>query len=188
MPYVRKVASLVVAGLLLVPAPMSAAIELTQPFGSAPAPPAGQFRAYWVDAFGDGLFSEPQIDAVIAATKAANLNAIVAQVVRRGDCFCNRASVPRTDEPALAAAPFDPLQSLIDKAHAQGIEVHAWVIATAIWRGSVPPAAANHVYNLHGPSATGSDNWLISREDGVQQLSTDWMLDPGHPDASQFIV
>ena len=76
----RKVAALVVAALLFAMAPNTAAQELAQPPGSAAAAPAGQFRAYWVDAFGDGLFSEAQIDTVIAATKAANLNAIVGRV------------------------------------------------------------------------------------------------------------
>ena len=148
----------------------------------------GQFRAYWVDAFGDGLFTPAQIDDVVAATKAAHLNAIVAQVVRRGDCFCNRALAPRTDQAGVDPAPFDPLQTLIDRAHANGIEVHAWVIATAIWRGTTPPPQPTHPFNLHGTSASGTANWLTRRSDGLQQQNTDWILDPGHPDAAQWIV
>ncbi len=159
----------------------------TAGFGTT-TPPGGQFRAYWVDAFGDDLFDAPRIDAIVAATKAAHLNAIVVQAVRRGDCFCNRASVPRTDQAGVAPFPFDPLQTLIDKAHAQGIEVHAWVIAIAIWRTGSAPASPSHVFNLHGPSASGSANWLMSRDDGVMQSNTDWMVDPGHPDAAQWIV
>jgi uncharacterized lipoprotein YddW (UPF0748 family) len=154
-------------------------------------PAGGQFRAYWVDAFGDDLFDAPHIDAIVAGTKAAHLNAIVVQAVRRGDCFCNRASVPRTDQPGVAPFPFDPLQTLIDKAHAQGIEVHAWVIATALWRsGGTPaiPASPAHAFNQHGPSASGYANWLMSRDDGVMQSGTDWLVDPGHPDAAQWIV
>jgi uncharacterized lipoprotein YddW (UPF0748 family) len=150
--------------------------------------PGGQFRAYWVDAFGDDLFDEPRIDAIVAATKAARLNAIVAQVVRRGDCFCNRASVPRTDQTGVSALPFDPLQTLIDRAHAQGIEVHAWVIATAFWRSGSAPASPAHAFNLHGPSASGDANWLMSRNDGLMQTGADWLVDPGHPDAAQWIV
>ena len=155
---------------------------------SLPAAPSGQFRAFWVDAFGDGLFTPSQIDDVIAATKAAHLNAIVAQVVRRGDCFCNRALAPRTDQVGVDPAPFDPLQALIDKAHQSGIQVHAWVIATAIWRGSTPPPQPQHVFNLHGPNASLADNWLTHRADGQLQLNTDWILDAGHPDAAQWIV
>ena len=170
-----------VAAPSLFPEPGSATL-------SAPAAPSGQFRAFWVDAFGDGLYTPAQIDDVIAATKAAHLNAIVAQVVRRGDCFCDRALAPRTDQEGVDPAPFDPLQTLIDKAHASGVQVHAWVIATAIWRGSTPPPQPTHPFNLHGTSATGTANWLTKRSDGLQQVSTDWILDPGHPDAAQWIV
>ena len=154
-------------------------------------PPGGQFRAYWVDAFGDDLFDASRIDAIVASTKAAHLNAIVVQAVRRGDCYCNRASAPRTEQPGVAAFPFDPLQTLVDKAHAQGIEVHAWVIATAFWRtGGQPavPSSPNHAFNLHGPAASGYANWVMSRDDGVTQSAMDWYVDPGHPDAAQWIV
>src|SRR6266581_8891495 len=138
------------------PTASSATVVPSFPSNNTTAVPNGQLRAYWVDAFGDGLFTPAQIDDVVAATKAARLNAIVAQVVRRGDCFCNRALAPRTDQAGVDPAPFDPLQTLIDKAHASGIQVHAWVIATAIWRGSTPPPQPTHPFNLHGTSATGT--------------------------------
>ena len=148
----------------------------------------GQFRAYWVDAFGPGLYTSAQIDDVIAATKAAHMNAIVAQVVRRGDCFCNNALAPRTEQAGVDPAPFDPLATLITKAHANGLQVSAWVIATAIWRGSTAPASPDHVFNLHGPSTSGAANWIQTRSDGLQQFNDDWMVDPGVPDAAQWIV
>ena len=151
------------------------------------AAPVSQFRAFWVDAFGDGLNDEGQIDSVVAATKAANLNAIVAQVVRRGDCWCNHSLAPRTDV-LTVPPPFDPLTSLVAKAHAQGIEVHAWIIATGMWKGSTAPRDAQHIFNLHGPAATGGANWLDVRSDGATQLGDEYLLDPGHPDAAQWVV
>ena len=185
----RKVTFALVAVLALAWLPqLSLSAEVATTAVDTSIPPAGQFRAYWVDAFGDDLFDAPRIDAIVAGTKAAHLNAIIVQVVRRGDCFCNRASVPRTDQAGVAPFPFDPLQTLIDRAHAQGIEVHAWVIATAIWRDGPAPASPAHVFNLHGSSASGSANWLMSRNDGVMQSGTDWYVDPGHPDAAQWIV
>ena len=102
---VRKVGLALVAVLALVWLPQQ---SNSAEFDSS-TPPGGQFRAYWVDAFGDDLFDAPRIDAIVASTKAAHLNAIVVQAVRRGDCFCNRASVPRTEQPGLAPSPFDPL-------------------------------------------------------------------------------
>jgi uncharacterized lipoprotein YddW (UPF0748 family) len=193
---VRKVAAAFAAALLFVAAvlptaPSAAATpSLAGEGGSSPsaAVPFGQFRAYWVDAFGDGLYTAAQIDDVIAATKAINANAIVAQVVRRGDCLCNRSTAARIEQAGVEPAPFDPLQTLIDKAHAQGIQVHAWIIATAIWRGSTPPSDPSHVFNQHGPNASGSANWIMRRSDGLQQVNTDWLIDPGHPDAAQWIV
>ena len=154
---------------------------------AAAAQPA-EFRAFWVDAWGAGIFSAAEIDRLVADTKAANLNAIVAQVGRRGDCFCNKAAMPRT-QAAIAPYPFDPLQTLIEKAHAQGIEVHAWVVATTIWSSSVAPLDPAHVYNTHGPGKTGHDNWLMLRNDGLDYAGTaDRFLDPGHPDAADYIV
>ena len=192
----RKVAAAFAAALLFVAAvlptaPSAAAAPLLVGEGGVSpytAVPFGQVRAYWVDAFGDGLYTDAQIDDVIAATKAINANAIVAQVVRRGDCLCNRSSAARIEQTGVTPAPFDPLQTLIDKAHAQGIQVHAWVIATAIWRGTTPPVDPSHVYNQHGPNTSGSANWIMRRSDGVQQVNTDWLLDPGVPDAAQWIV
>jgi uncharacterized lipoprotein YddW (UPF0748 family) len=146
-----------------------------------------EFRAYWVDAFGAGLYNEAEIDKLIADTKAANMNAIVAQIGRRGDCFCNKAIMPRT-QAGIAPLPFDPLQSLITKAHAQGIEVHAWIITTAIWNSATPPADPRHVFNQHGPSKSGADNWLMLRSDGANRGGNDYYLDPGHPDAADYIV
>ena len=161
-----------------------ALVPLSAPRSDAATP---QLRALWVDAFGDGIYDAAQIDELVAYTKSANLNTIIAQVVRRGDCFCARSIAPRTDAP-IAAAPFDPLQTLIEKAHAQGIQVHAWVIATAIWRGAAPPAAPDHVFNLHGPSSSGRENWITFRSDGQDQQSGDYSLDPGHPDAADWVA
>jgi uncharacterized lipoprotein YddW (UPF0748 family) len=146
---------------------------------------AGQFRAFWADAFGDGINDQAQIDALVAATKAAHANAIVAQVVRRGDCFCLRSGLPVNES---IAPGFDPLQALINTAHAQGVEVHAWVIANAMWNSTTPPKDPNHIFNLHGPAASGRDNWIMTRSDGLSRLNDDWMLDPGHPDAAAWVA
>jgi uncharacterized lipoprotein YddW (UPF0748 family) len=164
-----------------VPAPVPAS-----PLAPAAAP-AERLRAYWVDAFGEGIGDAAQIDALVASVKAANMNAVVAQVVRRGDCFCNRASVPRT-EALIAAAPFDPLQTLIEKAHAQGIEVHAWVITTGVWQGTTPPKDPTHAFNLHGTRASGADAWLTLRSDGLDRVGSEFFLDAGHPDAAAWLV
>jgi uncharacterized lipoprotein YddW (UPF0748 family) len=146
-----------------------------------------ELRAFWVDAFGEGIFNEAEITKLVAATKAANLNALVVQVGRRGDCFCNRASMPRT-QAGISPRPYDPLDSLIAKAHAAGIQVHAWIITTAIWNSAVAPIDPTHVFNQHGPTKTGSDDWISRRYDGANRAGADYLLDPGHPDAADYMV
>src|SRR5437867_9974474 len=153
------------------------------PYG--PAATAGQFRAFWADAFGEGINDQAQIDALVAATKAVHANAIVAQVVRRGDCFCLRSGLPVNES---IAPGFDPLQALITTAHARGVEVHAWIIANAMWNSTTPPKDPNHIFNLHGPAASGRDNWVMTRSDGLSKLSADWMVDPGHPDDAAWVA
>ena len=186
----RKAAVALVVLLLTaaLPTPSAAAAD---PSFTVSSVAGGEIRAYWVDAFGPGIGTPAQIDQLVADVKAAKMNVIVAQVVRRGDCFCNgRTSAPRTEATGVDAGPFDPLQTLIDKAHANGIQVFAWMIATAIWRGDTPPADPQHPFNLHGTSATGAANWLTKRSDGAQRIpgNEDWMIDPGVPDAAQWIV
>jgi uncharacterized lipoprotein YddW (UPF0748 family) len=153
-----------------------------------------ELRAYWVDAFGEGIFNEAEITKLVAQTKAANLNALVVQVGRRGDCFCNRALMPRT-QANIAPLPFDPLDSLIAQAHKEGIQVHAWIITTAIWNSTIAPSSERHVFNSHGPSKKDTDPttpdpdyWLSERYDGANRAGLDYLLDPGHPDAADYIV
>ncbi len=150
-----------------------------------PAP--GQLRGLWVDAFGPGLKTPQEIDQLVTDAKAMKLNALFAQIGRRGDCYCNNASMPRTTDPAVPAG-FDSLAYLIDKAHASGIQVHAWIITTAIQSVVTPPPAPEHVINAHGPTATGRDNWLMTRVDGLNKGGNDYLLDPGHPDAANYIA
>jgi len=167
-------------------------LALIGPFAMAsraqePQLPAAQFRAYWVDSFGPGLYTEAEIDQLVAETRAANLNAIVAQVVRRADCLCNRSMMPRT-EAEIDPYPFDPLQTLIEKAHAAGIEVHAWLNAGIMWAGDVPPRDPDHVFHAHGPAAADAETWVSRRFDGASRGGNLYFFDPGHPAAADYIV
>ncbi|MDE3113707.1 MAG: family 10 glycosylhydrolase, partial [Chloroflexota bacterium] len=171
------------AGSVVAPTPA----EAPAPVRALTAGVSGQLRAYFVDAFGAGIYDPAQIDALVAAAKAANVNAIFAEVVRRGDCFCDLSTAPRTSAP-IAPLPFDPLQTLIDKAHAQGIQVHAWVMIEDVWQGPSLPADPSHLFNLHGLSASGSDYWLTKRYDGLDRIDQEYFVDLGHPDAAAYML
>ena len=146
-----------------------------------PQTQTAEFRAFWVDAFNPGFKTPQEVTKLIADAQRANANAIVAQVRRRGDAFYTSAIEPRTLDPNVPPG-FDPLQDLIDKAHAVGIEVHAWMVTLPVVSGAKLPAG--HVWQQHGHSAPGNDNWAMLTYGGEAQ----GYLDPGHPDAVDYTV
>jgi uncharacterized lipoprotein YddW (UPF0748 family) len=136
-------------------------LPATQP--AAPSTTTGELRGIWVDAYGPGFKSPAEIDALIADARALNLNALFVQAVRRGDCYCLRSTLPLADDPALTPG-FDPLATLIERAHAADLQVHAWVVTLALWGADTPPSDPAHVYHRHGPGT--AESWLSVRYDG----------------------
>lgn len=167
------------------PAPAVVGEHAADPSGDEPA--TEQWRSLWVDAFNAGIYSPAEVTRLVAEAREMNVNALVVQVARRYDCFCNRALYPRTDA-AVAPAPYDPLDEVIAQAHAAGIEVHAWVTVNTMWNvPDGPPSAPDHIYNTHGPDATGRDRWISRMADGEEIVNNRVYLDPGHPDAVDYV-
>jgi len=146
---------------------------------------ADEFRALWVDAYRPGIKTPQQIDELVETARAGNFNALVVQVRRRGDTYYPSAIDPWASD---ANPSFDALAYLIERAHAAGIEVHAWATTLAIWGGNIPPEDPDHTFNLHGPTATGRDYWLMTSNTGEEQASDLYWLDPGHPDVVEYTV
>ncbi|HZI19508.1 MAG TPA: family 10 glycosylhydrolase [Pyrinomonadaceae bacterium] len=178
----------------------------------APAPVAArqrtEYRAFWVDTFNTALNNHADVVAVVNNAKAAKANAIFAQVRRRGDSWYLNSLEPKGDRVPIAPG-FDPLQDLISEAHANGIEVHAFVIMSAIWGRApnlFPPENPNHAFNLHGgfdPATNtvvpGPNNWLTRTllpdapaTPGItyqgHRFGSDFWIDFGHPDAAAYTV
>ncbi|MFC4555551.1 serine hydrolase [Georgenia faecalis] len=149
--------------------------------------PVEQFRAYWVDAFNEGIYSPAQVSELVSEAQNIGANALVVQVGRRFDCFCNDSAFPRT-QAGIDAAPYDPLEEVIDQAHAAGIEVHAWVNATTLWNSATAPTDPEHAYNQHGPDAEGADSWLNVKVNGDDRAGNNTYIDPAHPDAVDYMV
>jgi len=198
---------LVVFGLLL----LAAAAAAPPP---ARAQMRAEYRAFWVDTFNTTLNNQADVSAVVNNAKAANANAIFVQVRRRGDSWYLESSEPAPDFTPIAAG-FDPLRDIIQKAHAEGIEVHAFVIMSAVWSKNPnfapsatlgPPVSPDHVFNLHGgydPATQkivpGPNNWLTRTliPDGTpnagitfqgHRFGSDFWIDFGHPDAAKYTV
>ena len=128
-----------------------------------------EVRGFWVDTFNTLLNNHADVATVVDRALAANANTIFAQVRRRGDSWYLNSLEPPADRTPIQPG-FDPLQDLIVEAHGRGLEVHAYVIANAIWGRApnlFPPENPDHVFNRHGgydPATNtitpGPDNWL----------------------------
>src|SRR5688572_12215965 len=133
--HLRPIAQLVAIALLVLSA--------------APSPAqTNEFRGLWVDAFHEGLKTPTQISKLLKETRAANFNALVVQLRRRGDVLYNSAIEPKA---ADVSSDFDPLADLITKAHdsANGarIEVHAWIVVYPVWNNETKlPPTTNHIF------------------------------------------
>lgn len=171
----------------------------------------GEHRAFWVDTFNTTLNNHTDIVNVVNNAKRANANMILAQVRRRGDAWYLNTTEPKPDFVPIAAG-FDPLADMIATAHAEGIEVHAFVILGAVWNKNpnfAPsstlglPTNPNHVFNRHGgynPATQqivpGPNNWLtrtlLPDGGGItfqgHRFGNDFWLDFGHPDAAAYSV
>ena len=168
-----------------------------------------EYRAFWVDTFNTNLNNHTDVVTVVNNAKAAKANALFVQVRRRGDSWYLNSLEPLGDRVPIQPG-FDPLQDIINVAHAEGIEVHAFVIMNAIWGRApnlFPPENPNHVFNLHGgyDAATntiipGPNNWLTrtllpDTTPGSTAISfqghrfgSDFWLDFGHPEAAAYTV
>jgi uncharacterized lipoprotein YddW (UPF0748 family) len=171
---------------------VAAAGLLAATLAAAPVPaqadqPPVQWRSYWVDAFNQGIYTPDQVSKLVQEAVALHANVLVVQTARRYDCFCNRADYPRTGA-AIDPLPYDPLDAIIAQAHAAGLEVHAWVNISTLWNQATPPSSPAHVFNQHGPSASGADRWLNRRVDGAEFIGNNVFVDPANPAVVNYIV
>ncbi len=138
-----------------------------------------EFRALWADAWGEGFQDAAEVSQLIADARAGHLNAVVAQVRRRGDAFYNSHFEPKN---AGIDAAFDPLADLLSKAHntnnGQRIAVHAWIVTYHIWTGSTLPTQPDHPLRLH-------PEWLLKDVNGNTFIGNQYTFDPGHPDVQR---
>ena len=142
-----------------------------------------QFRAFWADAFHYGFKNPAEVEQMIADVEAAKCNVIIAEVRLDGQSYYLNSMEPAAID-ASYSRNFDALAYLIDRAHARGIQVHAWFPVYPLWRSTRPPADPRHIWHTHGPNATGRDNWMSVSSTG--RISTS--LDPGHPDAARYVA
>lgn len=142
-----------------------------------------QYQGMWIYAWGAGILSASQTDAMIATARQNNLNIIFPQVRKIGDSYYASATEPFASN--IEAGYTDPLADIIAKAHdtsggKQYIEVHAWIVPYRVWKDSEGALPAGHVLLEH-PEWQGQTN-TGSVSDGSQYL------DPGVPEVTDYLV
>jgi uncharacterized lipoprotein YddW (UPF0748 family) len=113
---------------------------------NAAAPDAPETRGLWV--VRTGLVSAESIDRIVDDAARAGFNALFAQVRGRGDAFYRSGLVPASGLLAGQPATFDPLAHLLWRAHARGLQVHAWV-NVLLCAPAGQPLPAGHVLRRH---------------------------------------
>ena len=142
-----------------------------------------QYRAFWADAFHKGYKDPAQIDQMVEDVAIAKCNAILMEVRHRGGSYFLKSMEPPVEDSDWSPS-FDALQYLIEKAHARGIEVHAWYPVTPLWPFARAPLDPAHAWNLHGPQASGDSMWMTLTAGGKISSS----VDPGHPGVARYLA
>ncbi|PWU19208.1 MAG: hypothetical protein C5B50_07095 [Verrucomicrobia bacterium] len=162
---------------------------------SAPLPlPAQQFRAAWADVFHVGMGSTTEVNNLVSTLVSGKYNAVIVQVVGYMDSNGTGSHGAQYKSSILpwstrVNASFDPLSYLCTQAHANGIQVHAWLGGSglAMYRVSTvwPPGGNSTLAN--------NPQWFMvpqtnSEGGAVAAYADGYGLDMGSPDAQEYIV
>jgi len=165
----------------------------------SPEPPKKEFRSFWLATAGGMDWPPNTTDAntqrealrdIIHNAKAMGLNAVVFQVVPRGDAFYESERLPWSS--FLTGGPnvgipgkdpgWNPLEFAIEEAHKLGLELHAWYnvyMANREEYDRSPDSDPPHVYYSH-------PEWI---EQVPQSAGSVWnWLNPAIPEAREWIV
>ena len=116
-------------------------------------------KALWV--VRDRIVTAAAIETLVADAATREVGDLVVQVRGRGDAYYRSTLEPRAE---ALAEDIDPLALLVERGHARGLRIHAWLNVFFVW--SHPerrhPLDERHLVNAH-------PEWLL-RPDGVRTL------------------
>ena len=122
---------------------------------SVAAHPAPRVDYLWVTR--STLVDRAGVERLVTRAHAAGVRGLLVQVVGRGDAFYRSDVLPRSE--ALDRSDYDPLALVLERAHAAGLEVHAWMNCVLVWSAPHRPRDPNHVLNRH-------PEWVAHLPDG----------------------
>ncbi len=139
---------------------LAAAVALAvalAPASACAASPGQETRALWI--VRHAITTPGRVDRAVDLAAQVNVNTLLVQVRGRGDAFYRSDLAPRGEELEAAPPDFDPLDRVIRRAHAAGLEVQAWLNVYLVWSKGDLPQAVLHVVNAH-------PGWISVRSNG----------------------
>ncbi len=151
------------------------AISLASTFNSF------QTRAIWVTRW--DYRSASDIEKIITNAVNGRFNTILFQVRGNATVFYRSDIEPWAPELGGQYPGWDPLQTAIQLAHANGIELHAWINVYPGWSGDDPPKRGDHLYYTH-------PDWFMVDQNGRRQKANDHysFLSPTHPEVTPYLL
>ncbi len=134
-----------------------------------------ELRAVWIPYMSVYMVTPEKIDRMVADCKAAGANAIVFHVRAFGDAMYDSMYFPYSHlltgiQGVAPAEGFDPLEYVIDAAHANGMQLHAWVnpLRIQLAGGNVPASLSedNPYMMWRNDSDPANDDWVVDYNGG----------------------
>ncbi len=152
-----------------------------------PVEPLTEFRGLWVSRFDwtNWNGADPaKIDEIVNNAAAAGFNVLFFQVRGTADAFYQSDLEPWAQRVSgtfgQAPDPFwDPLTYMVEKAHAQNIQVHAYISVYPVWGCSEPPETTSgpqHLYHLLKEEHGTTDE----KNNGLQWATSDTISCEGY--------
>lgn len=146
-----------------------------------------ELRGVWITRF--AYSNQATLEGIIDRAAAANFNAVFVQIRGEGDAYYHSTHEPwsRTLTGTFGRDPgWDPLQVAIDRAHSQGMELHAYFNVFSGWAvGALPIRQAEgpvqHPLVVH-------PEWTAVDANGRASTSEYVWITPGDPAARAHIV
>lgn len=125
------------------------ALVLLLPQPSLVAEEFADFRALWVTRFEYSATSPSSVQQVMQNAASMGITDVLFQVRGKADAYYNSNFEPRAER---LNGTWDPLQTAIDAAHANGMKLHAWVNSMPLWRDTTAPIDPSHTFYNTNPS------------------------------------
>jgi uncharacterized lipoprotein YddW (UPF0748 family) len=117
------------------------------------------------------MTSPASIATLVRSAREHGFNTLLVQVRGRGDAYYSGGLEPRAQDLHRQSAAFDPLATVLEQAHAAGLDVHAWINVNLVSSAADLPIARTHLVHRH-------PEWLMVPRDLAQDLAR---LQPDNP-------